>query len=322
MIDLSVCITTYNLENAISKTLETVFSQKTKYSFEVLIGDDGSSDNTLAVVNQWKEKYPDIISVYVMPREQGKKYNFIFRASANRLNLLDHAKGRYITFLDGDDFYIDDNKFEKQIDILERNQNCSMCAHNFNYYYEKTGEEKTALPTSMKECVIDGKTYWKTGLYTHAEAAIMRKDFLRGKVTDKYFDDNFINFLALQKGDCYYIPDVMVDYRQNENGYATWDKARCEILNLLDFDMEIKVNPAYKWASISRHWFNFKNLYPIRNKGLDKKFPELYKQAKAHNAKWTLKMMEGRFSAIDFIAKVVCGGFYKAFCLVIRKLKL
>ena len=260
MIDLSVCITTYNLEKAIDKTLESVLGQRTSYSYEVLIGDDGSDDETLKKIFKWEKRYPSIIRHYVMPRKENEAYNPIFRASLNRINLLNNAKGKYITFLDGDDFYIDENKFEKQINILENYQQCSLCAHNMNYYYPDSNIEVPMGDIHMKEGIISPKKYWKRGIYFHSESCIMRNQFNIPQKYERYFDDNFIVFLALQHGACYYIPDIMADYRQNPNGFNKNEKLKIAIINMLDCDMEIQYNFEWEKESLCRHRYDYKLL--------------------------------------------------------------
>ena len=98
-IKVSVLITFYNQERYVDRALQSVFEQKTNFDFEVLVGDDGSSDGTCNSVNSWKEKYPNIIKLYVMERE-GEGHIAGFRASRNRLNLLKHVKGEYFIYLD------------------------------------------------------------------------------------------------------------------------------------------------------------------------------------------------------------------------------
>lgn len=192
MVDLSVCITAYNLENVLEQALESVFMQETDYSFEVLIGDDGSQDGTLSIIEKWKDKHPGLIQYFVMPRESGKKYYAIERASLNRINLLEHASGKYILFLDGDDFYTDKKKFQKQIDILEKYPGCSLCAHNMNWYYPKTGMEEPIMDINRQEGIIKRFDYWSGRLHVPAEACILRTDFSRGENIDKDFDDDMI----------------------------------------------------------------------------------------------------------------------------------
>lgn len=293
MIDLSVCITTYNLAKVIDQALESVFSQITNYSFEVLIGDDGSSDQTIDVINNWIKKYPSNIKLYVMSHSAEEKENHIMRASANRINLMKYTQGKYITFLDGDDFYIDNNKFQRQIEALEIHKTCSFCAHNMNLYYEKSGIVKP-ICNIKKEKIINAKLYWATGMYIHAEACIIRNDFYRGDRIEHYFDDNIIVYLALQRGDCYYIPDIMLNYRQNENGYASWNETEKQLLNLMDYDMELKISPSWKFISLARHYDEYRKVYKKRKKNLDKDYPELYAQCIQDEAISVQTIMDGK----------------------------
>lgn len=289
---LSVLITTYNLEKYIDETLESVMNQKTNYDFEVLVGDDGSSDNTVSIVEEWEKRYPGKMRHYIMDRDPSQKYNPIFRASMNRINLLKYAKGKYITFLDGDDFYIDKNKFQKQIDILEQNISCSMCAHNMNYYYPNSCEIVPMLGDNIKEGIIKAQEFWSDGMYIPAEACIMRNEFDIEQKFERYFDDNFIVYLSLQKGNCYYISDVMANYRQNENGFLTTDKLKMSIINMLDCDLEIQYNNKWRAEALKRHKWDYLNLYMHRKEELRDKFQELHRQAIEDNAEFVLTFFE------------------------------
>ena len=120
---VSVLVTFYNQEDYVDEALQSVFDQKCDFDFEVLIGDDGSTDGTMAKLQEWKQKYPDRMEIYVMDREPGVKYNSSQRASRNRLNLLQYVKGEYFAYLDGDDFYIDDHKLQKQVEIMDQPEN-------------------------------------------------------------------------------------------------------------------------------------------------------------------------------------------------------
>lgn len=292
--DLSICITTFNLENEIDQTLESVFAQKTAYSFEVLIGDDGSSDGTMDRILAWEAKYPQVISHYQMPREADKKYNPIFRASANRVNLLKHAKGTYITFLDGDDFYTDTLKFQKQLDILNTYPQCTVCAHNMNLYYPDSTTEPMAR-VSEKAQVLNAKQYWASGHYIHAEACILRREGLQfDSRFDRYFDDNFIVFLGLQQGDLYYMPEEMANYRQNPTGFMRTEQVRMDIINLLDCDMEILYNHAWKNSALRRHAAQYLAVHRCQTTDLAEKYPLLYQQAKEDACQYTLDAIAGQ----------------------------
>ena len=141
---VSVLVTFYNQEDYVDEALQSVFDQKCDFDFEVLIGDDGSTDGTMAKLQKWKQKYPDRMEIYVMDREPGVKYNSSQRASRNRLNLLQYVKGEYFAYLDGDDFYIDDHKLQKQVEIMDQPENAkyAVCAHNVYAYVLQNGRTR------------------------------------------------------------------------------------------------------------------------------------------------------------------------------------
>lgn len=110
---VSVCITTFNLEKYLSKTLESVLSQKTNFDFEILIGDDASSDSTPKILKEYEAKYPNKIKLVFHKKNIG--------VNRNDYSLISMAQGEYIAWCDGDDYWIDDNKLQEQADILDKN---------------------------------------------------------------------------------------------------------------------------------------------------------------------------------------------------------
>ena len=93
MVKLSVLVTFYNQEEYVDRAMNGIFSQKTNFDYEIIIGDDGSSDGTHRKIEEWQEKYPGKIRLVVQPREPGKKYLSGERASNNRLSLLKYITG-------------------------------------------------------------------------------------------------------------------------------------------------------------------------------------------------------------------------------------
>ncbi|WP_075721196.1 glycosyltransferase family 2 protein [Roseburia sp. 499] len=257
---LSVLITTYNLKDYIEETLQSVLNQKIDFAFEILVGDDGSSDGTIQIVEKWQKKYPESIKLFVMDREQNRKYNRIARASRNRINLLHHATGEYVIFLDGDDVYIDEKKLQKQVEILDNPQNsdCVACAHNIFVYWDE--EKKYLLNKETGTFKISGKKYWEYGKYFHSDTVMFRNVFRKGfpeVINQDYFDDNIIVFSLLEYGKIYYMPDAMVNYRQLEN--SSWNTVtdyEKNIINLLDLDIEEQINPDMRQASLIRHIYS------------------------------------------------------------------
>lgn len=266
-IAVSILITFYNQENYVDEALASVMMQKTEHAFEVLCGDDGSSDGTVAKIKGWMEKYPQQIRLYQMDRKTGVQYEPILRVSENRKNILSKAKGKYIMFLDGDDFYTSEYKIQKQVEILDNaDDSVIACGHNANYYWE--GGKTKQINEGLHSGVIRNVDYW-SGMYLLSESLMFRNIF-RGanmaELTGLTFDDNTIMLYMLRFGDCYYIEDNMVNYRQLEN--SSWNmrtEHQKNMLNALDYYEEIRFAPEMKKYSAARHFYNFQLLFQGRN---------------------------------------------------------
>lgn len=255
---LSVLVTFYNQEEYVDITLESVFAQECDWEFEVLIGEDASSDHTMDKLLAWQKKYPNQIQIFTMKREPGKKYNGSQRASRNRLNLLKHVTGEYFIFLDGDDFYEDKRKLQKQIEILERpeNERYAACAHNVYELDEQTNQKRPFLRNANHVLKLDGKVYWGR-FYFHPDSIMFRSKYIPKLPWDTvhdYFNDNTITFCFLRYGGIYYLPDLMASYRQTGDGIWTGDSKFIGYLrNLMDLDLEKKISPDFETVSLIRH---------------------------------------------------------------------
>lgn len=121
-IDISIVVASYNHERYIEKALSSILMQRTEYSYEVWIGDDASTDNTQNILRSLEEKYPD-------------NFHFILRcknvgADANFKDLYSRTTGRYLAILEGDDYWIADNKLQLQVEFLENHKDYIATAHN------------------------------------------------------------------------------------------------------------------------------------------------------------------------------------------------
>jgi glycosyltransferase involved in cell wall biosynthesis len=119
---LSVCLVTYNQEFFIERAIESVIAQQTAFAFELVIGEDCSTDGTRAICEQYRDKYPDIIRLLPSDRNLGLKENFLrtFRA----------CRGEYIAYLEGDDYWLSDNKLQMQADMLDSDREVSLVHTN------------------------------------------------------------------------------------------------------------------------------------------------------------------------------------------------
>jgi len=112
-IEVSVIVTTYFHENYIAQALDSIIMQETSFRFEVLIGDDASRDKTPEIIKDYAARYPDLIKPVLRAENLG--------VTKNSKDLRSRAKGRYISPLEGDDFWLDPHKLQKQWEFLEKN---------------------------------------------------------------------------------------------------------------------------------------------------------------------------------------------------------
>lgn len=126
---LSVRLMTYNHEPFIEDALNSIFKQEANFVFEIVIGDDFSTDNTLQIIKEFIQKNNKSNILWnLLKREKGDEYD-IERQRVGRLanfyNILENCKGKYIALLDGDDYWTDPLKLQKQVDFLEENEEYS-----------------------------------------------------------------------------------------------------------------------------------------------------------------------------------------------------
>ena len=120
---LSIYVATYNHEHYITQALDSILMQETKYTYEVLVGEDCSTDNTRAILKEYEKVHPGKLTVFY--REHNMHRNEI----NNALDLMLRCRGKYIIALEGDDFWTDPNKIERQIDFLETHPDYIAVSH-------------------------------------------------------------------------------------------------------------------------------------------------------------------------------------------------
>lgn len=122
---VSILCSTYNNRDFIKSAIDSFLSQKTRFSIEILIHDDASTDGTVEIIKDYQNTFPHIISLVFQEENQYMKG---VRGMITK-HLLPRAKGKYISLCEGDDYFTDSNKLQKQVNILEKNSNFSGCFH-------------------------------------------------------------------------------------------------------------------------------------------------------------------------------------------------
>jgi len=118
---VTVCMITYNHEAFISEAIEGVMMQQTSFPIELIIGEDCSTDRTRKICQEYKLKYPDKIKLLLPESNLGMMRNFY--------TTLDVSTGKYLALCEGDDYWTDPHKLQKQVDFLEANEDYAICFH-------------------------------------------------------------------------------------------------------------------------------------------------------------------------------------------------
>ncbi len=141
--DLSIYVATYNHEAYIERALDSIFMQKTKYTFEVLVGEDCSTDNTREVLKKYEKTHNEYIESGQL-KIYYRNHNMYNEEIDNADDLKARCKGKYIIALEGDDYWLDDKKMEKQISFLDNHSEFIAVSHNCKVVdeYGKSIDEK------------------------------------------------------------------------------------------------------------------------------------------------------------------------------------
>ena len=146
---VSVIVVTYNQEKTIGRTLDSILMQQCHLPIEIVIGEDGSTDGTRAICQQYAEKYPDVIRLMEDKGNQGIVDNYF--------DCLLACKGEYIADCAGDDFWTDPHKLEKEVHEMESDERVTLVHTAWNYYDELTGVTTKAQTPYHYEYKTDGK---------------------------------------------------------------------------------------------------------------------------------------------------------------------
>ena len=131
---VSVCMTTYNHAPYIARAIESVLAQRTSFAVELLLGEDCSSDSTPDICRSYAERYPDRIRLVTSEHNVGMR--------ANYRRTIEACRGRYVAICDGDDWWCDPDKLERQVAMLEADPSLGLCYTRSLRLFEETGSER------------------------------------------------------------------------------------------------------------------------------------------------------------------------------------
>ena len=217
---VSILCDTFNHEKYIRETLEGFLKQRTEFPFEIIVHDDASTDNTPAIVKEYAEKYPQIIKCILQKENQySKKVNFWSDITFPK------AQGKYIALCEGDDYWIDELKLQKQVDFLENNPDYVITWTNF---YNKKEDELVPndyINTLPEVYTIDFDTLFNP-YCTYTLTCVFRKDAVNplDYKKFKYGKDNTLYSLALCHGKGAFMNFQAAVYRWHAGGVYSLQK--------------------------------------------------------------------------------------------------
>lgn len=211
---VSVCVITYNQETYILDTIKGIIDQKGNFNIELIISDDCSTDNTLGTINEFlkKENKPNIkVEVISHQKNQGATKNFF--------KTLNRASGQYIAICEGDDYWTDSTKLIKQIEVLEKNADCSFCFHKTKVL--KNGKfEHTTYPDFFSKEYLNVNDFFLLDTIPTC-SVFFRKTNLSSFQDVKNSHGDFLLFCKLlELGKAYYLNDIMAVYRKHPEGIS------------------------------------------------------------------------------------------------------
>jgi glycosyltransferase involved in cell wall biosynthesis len=250
---VSVCITTYNHERYIAQAVESVLMQKTDFDFEIILGEDDSADGTREIVKKYKEQYPDRIRLFLNNRKNVIYINGRPTGRWNFMNNMRNARGDYIALLEGDDYWTEPYKLQKQADFLDANPECSMCFHDVSIFYEDKGEYVLAMPPVKKERYTIEDLL--KGNFIHTCSVMFRRG-LFGEFPDWFVKTSMgdwpLHILNAQHGDIGRLEEIMGVYRVHAGGLWGQKGRLHQVENTIGVYKLIDAHLGYRYKGIIR----------------------------------------------------------------------
>ncbi|MFC0876129.1 glycosyltransferase family 2 protein [Saccharicrinis sp. FJH2] len=240
---LSIICLTYNHEKYVRDALDGFLMQQTSFPIEIIVHDDASTDKTQEIIKEYYSKCPDVIKPILQKENQKSKGNGI--VSKITYNA---AKGKYIALCEGDDYWTDPHKLQKQVDFLEIHNDYSAIAHQVNVIYSSANKETHLFRDNVPSVITINDII--EARYFHTASIVFRTQVLRNNVDlpqNIISGDRALYILLCSNGKIKFLSDVMGVYRKNEGGISSWVTSDLILkdLNMLEWVKKINANFPY-----------------------------------------------------------------------------
>jgi glycosyltransferase involved in cell wall biosynthesis len=255
---LSIAVVTYNQEEFISEAIDSILLQKHDFSFEIIISDDASTDQTISILNSYKNKYPDIFKLILRDKNVGP--------SKNIYELLLQCSGKYIALLEGDDFWTDKFKLSKQVNFLENNLKYVACTHRY-----KVVDENGSIisheyfgpgrPNNGDYFIADFQNYIYFGLL----GSVLFKNIFQGAEgkydiiisAHPFISDITLNLILVLEGSVFVMADNMAAHRiiirKNGTNYKSIIRRNNQTVDRIQYLQKLEIFAKNKYNIDLKH---------------------------------------------------------------------
>lgn len=275
---ISIIVVSYNEKEYLVEAIESCLNQDLPYNYEIIIGDDGSNDGSINIIEMYTNKYPDKVRGFVMDRSDVNMEKLIpsIRVTNVLKRAFEIARGEYITIISGDDLMIGSDRLSKQIEFLENNPNYSSCYTD----YQRFGDDYEKQDY-IKKCSFSNSVLWAYE-YIHIGCFVFKKEKTR-RLLDRFIDDTGLAFVIFCQGKSKHIEYTGYGYRQR-NGSIMHDADLLE-LNILELMLfqDVLNYGGYRCSSLARFSIPLKYVYKHRSEVNNYKYEKYIENCKEYN---------------------------------------
>lgn len=212
--ELTVVTTTYNQEKYIEKCIESIMMQKTNFKFQLIVSNDNSSDDTSNILKKLKKKYKSNLKIINRKENLGPMNNFI--------TTLNDVHTKYVALCDGDDYWTDDTKLQKQYEFLEKHKDYNICFHQTLIKFEDDTKENILHPLNLKNTLtlknLLEENFIPANTVVYRWKYIKKNSLVEDFPKDIVPGDYYLHLMHAKDGKIKYIDKQMSVYRRQESG--------------------------------------------------------------------------------------------------------
>ena len=314
---ISVIMVSYNAAEYIGQAIESCLNQ-TYEELELIIGDDGSNDESLDIIVDYTSRSSKI-SYFIMDRPKVFPYGVIgpMRVSNIIKEGLKRAKGQYVAFISADDYYIDNDKFRREVCVLENDRNVVSCFSNYKDVWDDGREQiKDIIPDN--KFVKNRYLFWCNG-YCHISTFVTRIEvFAENKLLDRLCDDTGLLYLILRSGKYVCEDEIAFAYRQHSDSVTkSFDNLELDIIELMLFQ-DIINRYGLSLSTGARFFRPYRHCLQNRNLMSDIKYRKYVVESNAFNHDFIGLLAEKKKSVRDR-SRITLYYLCLAFCRVVYK---